>query len=156
MGFKITTAKRHKNVAIDRSQTAIMTTTAPSMTSVAVVVAVALALSVVCGGAAAAAASYDWSGVDETLQTSIANKVFPGCVAAVATADGTVYLKSFGSLTYGKPAPHGPNAPTTENTRYDLARYKAITKAQQSTYCPPDLMFAHTRMCRPAYPPPPA
>lgn len=107
----------------------------------------ALALLVACCGFAASIAgvsaagatrgsryAYDWSGVDKTLQASIADKVMPGCVAAVASKDGTLYLKAHGRLTYGAGDPVSNTDPPVDiDTLYDLASLTKVTATTTAT-----------------------
>lgn len=72
------------------------------------------------------AVALDWSPVDKAIEAAMAAKVFPGCVAGVAGSSGQLYLKAFGSFTYGEPAPvSGGNPAVQESTRYDMARWAA-------------------------------
>jgi CubicO group peptidase (beta-lactamase class C family) len=57
--------------------------------------------------------AYDWSAVDAVLNGAIASSVFPGCVAAVRDATGSLVLvEGVGNYTYGEPVP-GPAAAST-------------------------------------------
>lgn len=63
-----------------------------------------------------------WAGVDAVLQTAIAQRVFPGCVAVVRNASGDVlYSRAHGRLTY---APS--SAAITTNTLFDMASLSKI------------------------------
>lgn len=76
----------------------------------------------------ALARAQDWTPVDNALQKAIASNVFPGCVAGVANADGQLYLKAFGSYTYGDPVPiTGNNPQTTIETLFDMASLTKVT-----------------------------
>jgi len=85
------------------------------MKSVVLLVALAL-VSQVC-------LAVDWSAVDRVLQQGIKDEAYPGCVAAVADKTGILYMKSFGSFTYGVPPPfnNGQNPPMTIDTLFDMA-----------------------------------
>lgn len=86
----------------------------------AVVVGISLIISSV--------SAYNWTAVEVVLQDAIKAKVMPGCVAGVATEDGTVFLKAFGSLTYGDAPPNDPtNMPVDIDTMYDLASLTKVT-----------------------------
>eukprot|EP00008_Paramoeba_atlantica_P003007 CAMPEP_0201488874 /NCGR_PEP_ID=MMETSP0151_2-20130828/20005_1 /ASSEMBLY_ACC=CAM_ASM_000257 /TAXON_ID=200890 /ORGANISM="Paramoeba atlantica, Strain 621/1 / CCAP 1560/9" /LENGTH=438 /DNA_ID=CAMNT_0047874265 /DNA_START=50 /DNA_END=1366 /DNA_ORIENTATION=- len=76
--------------------------------------------------------NYDWSPVDQVLQNGIDTMVYPGCVALVAQYGEIVYSGSFGSFTYGLPAPvTGTNPPMNVDTSiFDLA---SLTKVTMST-----------------------
>ena len=78
-----------------------------------------LLLSLICISARA----YDWSIVDSTLESAIANKTFPGCVAAVSDATGQiVYSKAFGNFTYGDECPNGGNPQMSyTGSKFDMA-----------------------------------
>jgi len=72
------------------------------------------------GGSALAA---DWESLTKILDVAIANRVFPGCTAAVFTKDKQLYSVARGSFTYGVPPPHNPgrNPPMERTTLFDLA-----------------------------------
>jgi CubicO group peptidase (beta-lactamase class C family) len=77
-----------------------------------------------------------WDAVDLVLSSAIANRVFPGCSAAVLDANGTqLYARSFGSFVYGDSPPPplngGGNPPVTfAATRFDMA---SLTKIVATT-----------------------
>jgi len=66
----------------------------------------------------------DFSAVEAALNAAIADRAFPGCAAAVGTADGVLWQKAFGHMTYSK------RTPVTVNTMYDLA---SLTKVVGTT-----------------------
>lgn len=60
-------------------------------------------LSLVCLVVAASglATAFDWTPVDNVLLSAIENRTFPGCAAAVTTADGSVVLlRAYGTFVY--------------------------------------------------------
>lgn len=61
------------------------------------------------------------SQIAECAQRAIAEKVFPGCVVGIVTADGKRSVFSFGNFTYDEGAPL-----VQQNTIYDVA---SITKS---------------------------
>ena len=81
---------------------------------------------------ASVAGAQDWSQVDQVLLDGIANKVYPGCVAAVVDAAGDlVYSKAFGTFVYDSdPAPPfsgGANPPADfDTTLWDMASNSKI------------------------------
>ena len=71
---------------------------------------------------ALAAADSPWDAVDALLSAAVAARVTPGLAAAVRDSSGaTLFWRVHGNLTYGSPAPQGPNGPTTNATLWDMA-----------------------------------
>ena len=55
-----------------------------------------------------ASAGGSWDDVSSLLNNAIQNRTFPGCVAIVASAKGTLFAKAFGALTYDQSSPPVP------------------------------------------------
>jgi hypothetical protein len=53
----------------------------------------------------AASAGASWDDVSTLLQNAIQNHTFPGCVAIVVSAKGTLFAQAFGTLTYDQSSP---------------------------------------------------
>ena len=94
--------------------------------SVAVLVAASAALA---SPPVVAAPDYNWTDVMTALQNSLDEKVMPGYVAGVASADGTLFLQAGGHFTYGQPDPVAGDSPadTTADTWFDLASLSKVT-----------------------------
>jgi hypothetical protein len=113
--------------------------------------AVALRLIVACVLVAVVLGSGSWDDVGAVLTNAIKNNTFPGCVAIVASAKGTLYAKAFGSLTYDQSSPqvataacslprltrpHAPSRALTRphapaqvalDTKFDIASLSKVT-----------------------------
>ena len=76
-------------------------------------------------------AAPDFGPVDQVLKLFIANRTFPGCIAAVADASGLLYYRAMGSFTYGEKPPHdNRNMPVVNDTLWDMA---SLTKVLMTT-----------------------
>ncbi len=71
----------------------------------------ACALALVAAASSRTSASGSWSDVSELLNAAIQNHTFPGCVAIVASAKGTLFAQAFGSLTYDTASPQVSRPP---------------------------------------------
>lgn len=60
----------------------------------------------------------DWTAVDKVVNDAISNRAFPGALLGVATSKSVLYTQAYGTLTYKQDF---YTAPTTMDTRYDLA-----------------------------------
>ena len=102
--------------------------------------AVALRLIVACALVAVVLGSGSWDDVGGVLTNAIKNNTFPGCVAIVVSAKGTLYAKAFGSLTYDQtspqvatpavfPAKTRPHAlaQVALDTKFDIASLSKVT-----------------------------
>lgn len=71
--------------------------------------------------------SGELSAIEPLVQSSIAQKIFPGCQVLVARKGKIVYEKSFGKLSYDV-----NSQPVNQNTVYDLASVTKVTATLQS------------------------
>ena len=71
--------------------------------------------------------SQDFSLVDEAINTSIQDSVFPGGTFLVGNEEGLIYKNAYGNFTYETSSPKVEN-----NTIFDLA---SVTKAFGTTFC---------------------
>ena len=69
--------------------------------------------------------NYDFSAVDNTIETAIRSQAFPSAVLVVGNDKGVIYQNAYGRLTYDDTA-----KATTLNTIYDLA---SVTKVIAAT-----------------------
>ncbi len=73
-----------------------------------------------------------WDGVDAVLSSAISNRVFPGCAAAVLSANGSLlYARAAGRFVYADSPPpplnNGSNPPVSFSaTRFDMASLTKI------------------------------
>jgi len=65
----------------------------------------ACAFALVAVASSLASSSGSWDDVSALLNAAIQNHTFPGCVAIVASAKGTLFAQAFGSLTYDSASP---------------------------------------------------
>jgi hypothetical protein len=115
MGFRRTRRQREGGSASDDEQFQMLTFNADWSQSRAFncsmhpcsVALLPLLLSGLLVAAAPLTASEDgsWDDVGTLLQNAIHNHTFPGCVAIVASAKGTLFAKAFGTLTYDQSSP---------------------------------------------------
>jgi hypothetical protein len=63
-----------------------------------------------------AATGGSWDDVSSLLNNAIQNRTFPGCVAIVASATGTIFAKAFGTLTYDQASPQVPRTVCSPST----------------------------------------
>lgn len=71
--------------------------------------------------------SVELSAIEPLIQSSIVQKIFPGCQVLVARKGKIVYEKNFGKLSYD-----ADSQPVNSNTVYDLASVTKVTATLQS------------------------
>jgi hypothetical protein len=75
------------------------------MTYLYVLLPILLSYALVSSALPLSAAQGSWDDVSTLLNNAIQNHTFPGCVAIVASAKGTLFAKAFGTLTYDQTSP---------------------------------------------------
>lgn len=109
------------------------------------------------------AAQGSWDDVSALLNNAIQNHTFPGCVAIVASAKGTLFAKAFGTLTYDQASPQVskrctafatfPRFPPDSgqvnlDTKFDIASLSKVTACTTAAMQvrthehPPNTLFA--------------